>query len=184
MTISDELIISQTKTWLMQVVIGSNFCPFAAREYNRGSIRYVVVPSRGLEVDLQSFLAECRHLDVDTATETTLLIFPDGYPDFDEFLDLSEYADALIVDMGFEGVYQVATFHPDYLFEGVDDDDPANYTNRSLYPMLHLLREESLERAILAHPDPEGIPDRNIEYARNQGLARMKLLREACFSGN
>ena len=79
-----------------------------------------------------------------------------------------------------EGVYQVASFHPDYRFADAPDDDPANFTNRSVYPMLHLLREESLEKAIDGHSDPEGLPDKNVAFARDKGLAFMRKLRDAC----
>ena len=113
--------------------------------------------------------------------ETTLLIIPASFKSFDAYLELVSHAQMLLEKWGYEGVYQLASFHPQYLFEGTQDDDPANYTNRSVYPMLHILREASLTVAIDSHPDPQSIPVRNISYARKRGLAAMQLLRAACF---
>jgi hypothetical protein len=93
---------------------------------------------------------------------------------------LAEQAEKMLAKNDYEGVYQIASFHPDYLFEGSLDSDAANYTNRSIYPMLHILREESIEKAIEKFADPDGIPQRNIQFAQNKGLTYMKLLREQC----
>jgi hypothetical protein len=127
-------------------------------------------------------MLECQRLDEDESIETSLLIFPDAFTDFDAYLNMVEMAEALLDDQDYEGVYQVASFHPEYRFADAPEDDPANFTNRSVYPMLHLLREDSLEKAIDAHPDAEAIPERNILFAREKGLAYMKLLRDSCLS--
>ncbi|MGL6269678.1 MAG: DUF1415 family protein, partial [Chitinophagaceae bacterium] len=103
------------------------------------------------------------------------------FANFDAYLTMVEMAEALLEDQDYEGVYQVASFHPQYRFADAPDNDPANYTNRSVYPMLHLLREDSLEKAIETYPDTEGIPERNITFAREKGLSYMKLLRDSCF---
>jgi hypothetical protein len=173
-----EIIIAQTKKWIVDVVVGCNFCPFAAREIKRGSIHYEVVSSDAIESSLSKLMVAFQQLDSDKAIETTLLIFPDSFADFTDYLHLVAAAEELVENEGYEGVYQVASFHPAYLFDGSDDRDPANYTNRSPYPMLHILREESLTEAIDNHPDTEVIPERNIEYARKKGLSHMQLLRE------
>lgn len=178
--ISAEEVVAQTKKWISDVVIGCNFCPFAAVPYKKGSIHYAVEYSTDLDSCLQAFILECQRLDEDESVETILLIFPDAFADFDAYLNMVEMAEELLEDQEYEGVYQVASFHPQYRFADAPDNDPANYTNRSVYPMLHLLRENSLEKAIDTYPDAEGIPERNIIFAREKGLAYMKLLRDSC----
>jgi hypothetical protein len=179
--VSEEEVIKQTKKWISDVVIGCNFCPFAAVPYKKGSIHYAVEYSTDLDSCLQAFILECQRLDEDESIETILLIFPDAFADFDAYLNMVEMAEELLEDQDYEGVYQVASFHPQYRFADAPDNDPANFTNRSVYPMLHLLREDSLEKAINTYPDAEGIPERNIKFAREKGLSYMKLLRDSCF---
>ncbi|MFT3932458.1 MAG: DUF1415 domain-containing protein [Chitinophagaceae bacterium] len=174
-----EQVIEQTSKWIKDVVVGCNFCPFAAREVKRNSIHYQVETATTLAACLQSFLNECKRLDAETI-ETTLLILPDAFPVFKDYLQLVDMAERLLKQEGYEGVYQVADFHPQYAFAGAPANDAANYTNRSPYPMLHLLREESVEKALQHHPDPDAIPQRNIDFARAKGLAYMQLLRNAC----
>lgn len=162
------------------MVIGCNFCPFAAKAMLRKSIRYVVLPEVTLESSLEAFVEELRYLDRTDDIETTLVIFPNHFADFEQYLDLVELAEALAADQGYEGIYQVASFHPDYCFADSDNGDPANYTNRSIYPMLHILREDSITNVLENFPDPEGIPQRNIDFAQHKGLAYMQVLRAAC----
>ena len=179
---STEEVIAQTKKWIADVVIGCNFCPFAAVPYKKGSIHYAVEYSTDLNSCLQALMLECLRLDEDESIETSLLIFPEAFADFDSYLNLVEMVDELLEEQEYAGIYQVASFHPEYRFADAPADDPANYTNRSVYPMLHLLREDSLDKAIDTHPDAEGIPERNIVFARGKGLAYMKLLRDACLN--
>ena len=169
-----EIIIKQTKKWLEDIVIKHNFCPFAKRELLRDSIRFHVVDSSDMAEALQALADEFFYLDHQEATETTLVIFPQGFNHFDDYLGLVELANALLEDQEYSGIYQLASFHPDYCFEGSDNNDPANYTNRSPYPTLHIIRESSLARAIERHPDAEGIPERNIDYARELGLEKCR----------
>lgn len=177
---TNETIIAQTTNWLRQVVVGCNFCPFAKKELNRGSIHFEVARATDLKDCAAALVRECERLDSDDSIETTLIVYPDACADFNDFLDLIELAENALIENDYEGIYQVASFHPDYCFEGAPQDDPANYTNRSLYPMLHLLREDSLTDALENYPNPEGIPKRNIAFARKKGLAHMKALQEAC----
>jgi hypothetical protein len=177
---TSEQIIAQTSKWIADVVIGCHFCPFASRELKRGTIHYQVENATGPESCLQAFLQECQRLDENPAIETTLLIFPDAFPDFDNYLDLVAMAEELLETEGYGGVYQVAGFHPDYRFANAPAEDPANYTNRSVFPMLHLLREDRMEEALAKYPDPEGIAERNVVFAREKGLAYMKMLRDGC----
>lgn len=120
-------------------------------------------------------------MDNNDNIETSLLIFPESLKDFDDYLDFLEIANALMHKQGYEGIYQLASFHPHYYFEGADENDAANYTNRSPYPMLHILREASLERALLNYPDPENIPGRNIKLTRELGLDVMQKLLADCY---
>ncbi len=173
-------IISQTKKWITDVVVGCNFCPFAAREIKQNRVHYQVEPATTLNICLESFVQECTRLDKEEMIETTLLIFPNAFQSFDDYLDLVGLAEDHLKQNGYEGIYQVASFHPLYRFADSTDNDAANYTNRSIYPMLHLLREESIDQALERYADPEQIPERNVRFAREKGTAYMKMLRDAC----
>jgi len=176
-------VIAQTRCWLKSVIIDLNFCPFAKREFVRDSIRYKVSEQTDLASALETMADELQHLDQQPLTETTLLIFPDAFSEFEDFLELIELADQLIDQLGYRATYQLAHFHPDYCFAGSTDEDAANYTNRAPWPTLHLLRETSLQRAIDAYPDASRIPYINIEKAREMGkqalLARLKQCMDA-----
>ena len=161
------------------MVIGCNLCPFAANVVKQQTIFYKVEENTEMDVCLDSFVHEMKRLDNDAAIETSFLIFPKTFENFDDYLDLVALAENRLKRNGYEGVYQVASFHPLYLFAGSDENDPANYTNRSIYPMLQLLREESIDKALENYKSPESIPVRNINFAREKGLAYMKTLRGA-----
>jgi hypothetical protein len=175
-----QLIINQTKKWINDVIVGCNFCPFAAKVVKQQVIHYQVEKSAATDICLDAFLQEMIRLDDDSTIETSFLIFPQSFEIFHDYLDLVALAEKLIFNHGYEGIYQVASFHPLYQFEGSRDDDAANYTNRSVYPMLHLLREESIDRALEHFKSPENIPETNINFAREKGLVYMKLLRDNC----
>ena len=177
---SPETIILQTKNWITQVVIGCNFCPFAAKEMKNGTVHYKVEFSTDLNIILQSLMRQCDLLDKDETVETSFLILPEAVQKFNDYLHLVSLAEKLLKKTKYEGIYQIASFHPQYTFAGSPTNDAANYTNRSVYPMLHLLREESIEKVLKRYPDPEGIPERNINFARNKGEAYMKMLRDSC----
>lgn len=174
-------IIQQTRAWVKNTIIDHNICPFAKREYALGSIRYEVISSDKTENCLTTLIMECLHLNTHIDCETTLLILAQGFEDFENFLDLLGIAEALMCDQGYEGIYQLASFHPDYCFEGAPMDDAANYTNRSPYPMLHIIRESSIEKALNAYPNPEQIPERNCQYVRQLGSATFRQLLADCF---
>jgi len=176
----NEQIIRQTRNWIEKVVVGNNFCPFAARELARDSIRYVVCEKKTEVEYLEILINELKHLSDNEGVETTLIVFADDFQGFEEFLFFVEIATQFLVDWNYEGIYQLASFHREYRFAGTDNDDAANYTNRSPFPMLHLLREASIEKAIDSYPDAENIPNRNIAHAREEGLKRMKENLEDC----
>lgn len=173
-------IIEQTTNWIKSVVIDCNFCPFAAKAVLKKTIRYIIKSDVDMNDSILALKEELEHLDTDTEIETSFIIFPNNFSVFDDYLDLVNKAERFIKKEGYEGVYQIASFHPDYCFAGEDENDPANYTNRSIYLMLHILREESLTKALSLFPDPKNIPHRNIEFARKKGLQYMQLLRSAC----
>lgn len=177
---NNEQIIAQTKKWVTDVVVACNFCPFAAKEVKQNKIRYQIEHSTDIKTCVESFEKECINLDEHDDIETTLLIFPNGFENFSDYLKLVTLAEKVLKKMGYEGVYQVASFHPLYCFAGAPDNDAANYTNRSIYPMLHLIREESIEAALARYTDPQRIPERNIHFAREKGTVYMKMLRDSC----
>lgn len=158
--------ISEVKYWLEEVVIGWNLCPFARREFVDGRVRYSLSRATDEEQLLRDLISEIDLLDRDDNVETTLLIHPEVLNDFLDYNQFLDYADGLLMQLQRDGIYQVASFHPDYRFEGTGVDDQENYTNRSPYPLLHILREESLAKAIERHPDTEGIPSRNIDFMK------------------
>ena len=177
-----EIIIDQTKRWITNVVIACNFCPFASKVVAEKKVHYRIEDSETLSICLEAFLQECERLDSNVQIETTLIILPKAFRDFESYLDFIALAEKLLVKHNYEGVYQIASFHPDYCFGDADENDPANYTNRSPYPMLHLLRESSIERALANYKHVDQIPVRNIQFAREKGEVYMKMLRDACLS--
>lgn len=177
---SQSLIIHSVQHWLTHFVIQHNICPFARREQQRNSIRFICLDSGNLQQDLEGLIVEADYLDNHAETETSLLIFPAAYQDFDDFLDLVAIADDLLIEQGYQGIYQLASFHPDYCFDGVSQDDASNYTNRSPYPILHLIREASIEQVLSHYPDPENIPLRNIALTRELGSNYLQALLNAC----
>lgn len=175
-----DIVINQTKEWIRKVVIANNFCPFASKVFEHDRIRFIVESGKEPENCLYAFMELCIQMDQDKKLETGFVIFPNATEKFNEYLHLVSLAESLLEKENYTGIYQVAGFHPLYRFKGAPVNDPANYTNRSVYPMFHILREESIEKAIEKYGDPSGIPDRNIRFAREKGLVYMKMLRDSC----
>ena len=184
MLLSDELVTTQTMTWVKEFIVSLNVCPFAKREVERESVRCSVLRSKKIDVALEELMAEVQWLDEHPETETTLLIFPTLFKDFHRYLDFVETAENLMFDQGCEGVYQLATFHPDYCFSGTEPDDVSNYTNRSPYPMLHLLREASLDKAIEFYGDTAEIPEQNIQKMEQLGKTKLDAIFTDCMKVN
>ena len=163
MTDSDP-VIAQVEQWLQDVVVGLNLCPFARKPLRAGQIRFVVSDVTSDELLLEDLLDEFQVLERTTPAEveTTLLILPTHLRDFHDYNFFLGEAELLLQREGYEGTYQIASFHPHYQFADTQPDDEENLTNRSPYPILHLLREESLERGLKNYPDPESIPHNNI----------------------
>lgn len=180
--IDDQQVIAHTKKWVDTVIVAHNYCPFAKREVDRGTVKYQVVHETEFNSLLKAVYQECVWLDQNPQTETTLIIFPSNLNEFNLFLDCLFLAEELLTTQKYDGVYQIASFHPQYCFQGAEENDPANYTNRSPYPMFHLIREASVAIALEHYPDdPELIPERNVEYAREQGLDVMQGLLKECY---
>lgn len=171
--------LAQTRRWVRDFIVEYQVCPFARREVERGSVRYIAC-EEDMAGALEQLMLECEHLDSQAETETTLLVFTHAFADFDDFLDLIEIANDLLEQQGYLGTYQLAHFHPDYRFEGAAPDDAANHSNRAPWPTLHLIREASLERALASYPDPERIPERNIALMRDMGLGQLQAIFARC----
>jgi hypothetical protein len=172
--------IADTRRWLERAVIGLNLCPFAKAVQAKGQIRYVLSDAADPR-DLLEQLGEELLLLRDAPAEqvdTTLIVHPHVLQDFLDYNDFLDEADALVEQLGLEGVIQVASFHPDYQFAGTEPDDVTNYTNRAPYPTLHLLREDSVSRAVDAFPDPDAIVERNQETVRKLGAEGWRKLLE------
>ncbi len=181
---TDNQIVAQTLKWVRTFIVAHDICPFAQRELARETIRVEVVRSKKIEVALEELMVEVQWLDEHPETETTLLVFPTLFKSFDHYLDFVELAESILADQGYEGIYQLATFHPDYCFDGTEPDDASNYTNRSPYAMVHLLREESVEKAIEFYGDTDAIPERNIAKLTAMGSAVAEQQLQACFDVN
>jgi hypothetical protein len=176
-----DAITAAVRHWVESVVVGLNLCPFAGRELLQERIRFSVTPAATEAELLASLQGELELLDTDPAIETTLLIHPRVLQDFADYNQFLETADDLLRATGVEGIYQLASFHPHYQFAETAAADVDNYTNRSPYPMLHLLREQSLERSIASYPDTARIPLRNVALMQRLGSARLEQLLRACF---
>ncbi len=176
--LSDDEILSQTRHWLEKAVIGLNLCPFAKAVYVKNQVRLVVSHARHAD-DLLEELD--RELDLLVATpaeqvDTTLVIVPTLFDDFLDFNDFLEVADDVVDEHELEGVVQLASFHPRFQFDGTEPDDISNYTNRAPFAMLHLLREDSVERAVASFPEAEAIFEVNIKTLEALGHAGWKAL--------
>lgn len=173
-------IIKRVESWLSETIIGLNLCPFAKREYRQNKIRFQLSPARSEQELLQDLVIELALLNKEPEIETTLLIHPDVLCDFDSYNQFLSFADQMIESMNMTGEFQIASFHPDYQFAGTMPDDAENYTNRSPYPLLHILRESSLEKAIESHPNTDNIPVDNIELMNKLGADEMKKRLDQC----
>ncbi|WP_341649054.1 DUF1415 domain-containing protein [Thauera humireducens] len=161
----DQQIIDDINQWLDEVVIGLNLCPFAAKPRREKRVRIAISHATDEETLLNDLQAELERLS-DTPVdelETTLLAIPDMLENFEDYNDFLDAVDLWVEQFGWEGELQVASFHPQYQFADTEADEPGNLTNRSPWPMLHIIREESLEQAVDHYPDVEGIPERNIK---------------------
>lgn len=176
---ADEPVeITATRTWLERAVIGLNLCPFAKAVYVRRQVRFVLSDACSTDALCALLDDELRllHATPADAIDTTLIVHPHVLQDFYDYNDFLDQADLAVESLGLAGEIQVASFHPDYQFAGTAYDDPGNCTNRSPHPMLHLLREASVERAVTAYPDPGVIVERNLATMERLGIEGWKRL--------
>lgn len=184
-SMNEPLVISATTRWIKDIVVAMNLCPFAAPVVEQERIYYSVSDAEDeglLYLDLMRALDCFQQMDREVAS-TGFMILSKGLTDFTVFNDFFDLVEQILDESGLNGVIQIVGFHPDYRFEGSDETDPANYTNRSPYPMFHLILEDDLESAVAAHPDPTGIPEHNIRLLRELGLAEMQRRLAACVNG-
>ncbi|PSW21921.1 DUF1415 domain-containing protein [Photobacterium sanctipauli] len=171
-------IEQEVQQWLENVVIGLNLCPFAAKPNRNKQIKIHLHTSQSEEALLEDIYQQLKMLD-DTPVEqleTTLVVATELFGEFDDYNQFLDLVDALVFQCGYEGTYQVASFHPNYCFQGTHPEDAENLTNRSPYPIFHLIREASMEKVLKHYPDPEGIPERNIECVENLSEDEVKKL--------
>lgn len=159
-----EQAASLTQQWVEAMVVGLNLCPFAAPEVRNETIRYAVSDAEGVEPAVQDFLQELAHIQGQEESDlsTTLVSFTQTAQTFEEFLDLLDLCQAVLENAGLDGIFQLASFHPDYCFAGVDADDITNWTNRAPFPTIHIIREGQMSRVLVHYKNPEEIPERNM----------------------
>jgi uncharacterized protein len=169
---SEASVLEETRAWLTQIVIGLELCPFAKPVHVKGQIRYRVSLAESPEALLEDLLAELEYLALadPEAVDTTLLVHPRALTDFLDYNDFLSVTEVALEELELDGVLQVASFHPDYQYEGNAVDDPANCVTRSPYPMLHLLREASVDRAVAVFPDASEIVNKNVARLHALGL--------------
>lgn len=162
-----EKVRDACERWLKDIVVGLQLCPFAKAPLQKKQIRFSISDAATEEQLIDELVKECQHLDDHQETETTLLICPDLLPDFFDFCQFIQWAESTLKKQHWQGIYQLAHFHPQYCFTGCDQDDAQNLTNRSPYPILHILREASLEKALERFEEPASIPEKNIQTMSN-----------------
>lgn len=168
--------------WLDKVVIGLNLCPFAKKPRAQNQIRLSIATSANTNTLLDLFIEEMTLLANTPAseTDTTLFAIPEGLEEFDDYLNFLDVCQMTLENFGYEGKFQLASFHPDYQFDGTDITDRENYTNRSPVPIIHLIREDSMSRVLKQYPDSEAIPERNIEVIESLSAEQMATLFKDC----
>jgi hypothetical protein len=183
MSESTEQQLEKSQRWVEKVVVGLNLCPFAKPVLKANSLRYALSSECTPEQLAKFFLIE---LDIisqadEAVIATTLVVMPEGLTDFYDYLDFLADCEDLLQKSGLQSEFQLASFHPDYIFAGVDEDDASHLTNRSPYPMLHIIREAQMSRVLANHPNPEKIPERNIQLLREMGkTAVLELCDDDC----
>jgi len=178
---NNEDIVRSVRMWVNTFVVEMNLCPFAKYEMLNNRVRFATTSAITEEQLLMTLQEELELLNGDPSVETTLLIHAHVLQNFGDYNQFLSYADKLLSEMGLEGIYQIASFHPDYQFGGTNPDDAENYTNRSPYPILHLIREASLERAIEEYPNVDQVPIRNVALMDSLGQTKLQSLFESLF---
>ncbi len=168
---TEEHVLALTQQWVERMVVGLNLCPFASPVVRHNTLRYSVSDAVETEQLAEFFLAELTLIAESDEKQiaTSLLIMPYAVPDFYEYLALLDLCEGLLEEAELEGVFQLASFHPGYLFGGVPSDDISHWTNRSPFPMFHLIREDQISKVLKHYKSPDDIPERNIQLLRELG---------------
>ena len=166
----NQKIISRVHYWIEEAVIGLNLCPFAKFVYQQQKVRCVVSESKNVDALMLELYQQCQYLIETPEIETTLLIIPHQLQEFADFNQILDQVDALIERYAWVGVFQIASFHPNYQFNNTRLEDRENWSNRSPFPILHILRESSIEQALSFHQNPEKIPETNIQKLKAMGV--------------
>lgn len=174
MITSENNVVSATKQWLDEIIIGLNICPFAKKEFVNKTIHYHLSSTEQVKAALHELIEQCQYLQQHDELETTLIIYENGFRHFERYLDLLDLANDLLIASGFEGVFQLASMHPEYCFADADFDDASNFTNRSPYPIIHIIREASMAKVLSVYKEPEKIPENNIALAEQKGTKYFK----------
>ncbi len=173
-----QKVIQQTKRWIQSVVIELNLCPFASQVFIQDQIQYTVIEHGDTEQVLHQLADTFEYLNNNKKVETSLLIFPQNYAEFNDYLALLDLSNLLLDDLNYTGIYQLASFHPQYCFEDSENNDASNFSNRSPFPMLHILREDSIEKAISDYDNGYGniedVPQNNINRLQKIGFEKMQ----------
>ncbi len=164
---NEQVILSRTQKWIDQFIIGENICPFA-KHIPESKLHLEVDASDTMLGVLENMAAAWESLRSDSGIETSIIIYPNASNDFEEFLDWYYACDQLLEDTNLRNTFQLVAFHPHFVFDNAEMDDSANYSNRSPYPMIHILREASVSKAVDNHPDVDSIPTRNMEHLRKR----------------
>lgn len=164
---NEERILSTTLSWIDTFIIGENICPFA-KHIPKEQIQLILDTSESMLGVLEQMSATWASLKANQGIETSLIVYPSASLDFEKFLDWYYACDQLLEDMDLRNHFQLVAFHPNFLFDNAEESDAANYTNRSPYPMIHILREDSVSKAVDNHPDVDNIPLRNMEHLRKK----------------
>jgi len=175
---SHEQVRQRTLRWLEDAIIGLQFCPFAAPVFRESRIHIAVADARAFDDAIRAVLGEIDALLSTSSAEraTTLVVFPQALTSFDDYLDAIDLLDGLLDESGVRGILQLASFHPHYCFANTPSDAIDNMTNRSPYPIVHILREEDVSHAVDQHPDTEEIPQRNIARLRDMGWDEVRAM--------
>lgn len=180
MILNREEYLQPVKNWVETMVVGLNLCPFAKRELVKNRVRFELSEANTEDQLLTHLKNEIILLDESDSIETSLLIHPFVLTDFFDYNQFLDSADRLLVELDRDGIYQIASMHPDYQFGGTEAHDLENYTNRAPYPLLHLIRENSMETAIANYKDSDLIPDNNIALLESMGLEKIQALLKSC----
>jgi len=174
--------IFETRQWIEKIIIAHNICPFAEAPFKQNTIRYKASNATNIDDVIDALVDELIYIDeaLPDEVETSLLILPRALADFDDYNQFLDVVDSALEELDLVDVIRVDSFHPDYCFDGYESDDVRNYTNRSIYPMFHFIREDSLEHARTTYPGVEDIPDKNMKLLSEMGLDVVQAQWKSC----